>query len=434
MNSKKVPLTLAALLILYSVYVFLGVKSVPFHPDESSLLYQSRDLEKAISEPGSLVWSETPENAYDQTYRLLNAPLAKYVIGLGRLGAGYDAESVSVDWDWGASWEENARQGALPSDRLLLGSRFAVALFLPMSVVTIYLAAHSIGGVKTGLVAALLLALNALVLLHTRRAMAEGVLLFGVCLAILGVLYADRFPWLDGLGLGLAVSAKYSALALLPAGLIAVLWDSELDRREILKKLGIFVLTLSLVVILLHPLLWRSPVRAAREMIQARADFLSSQVITLQAHNPEQLLDSPGKRLGVMLFTVFLGAPQFEEVGNYSSNLADKIDAYLKTFGNNLLRGPLWGGLLLFFTILGVLGGVRKAGASDSGRRRRGTILLLLMSVCQAGALLVLNPLPYQRYYLPLIPFVCLWAAIGLTDSYMVIKKAVHHSNGFPNG
>ena len=433
MKSKKVVLALVILFILYSVYIFLGVKSVPFHPDESSLLYQSRDLEKAISEPAALFWSDTPTNAYDQTYRLLNAPLAKYIIGIGRLGAGYGAESVSVDWDWGQSWDENAQQGALPPERLLLGSRLAVALFLPMSIILIYIAAQSIGGVTNGILAALLLALNTLVLLHTRRAMAEGVLLFGVCLAIVGVLYADRRPWLDGLGMGLAISAKYSALALLPAGLVAVLWGSSLDRRQILKKLSIFILTFSLVVIVLHPLLWRSPVRAVKEMVHARTDFISSQVTTLQAHNPEQLLDSPGKKLGVMLYTVFLGAPQFEEVGNYSSILADEIDAYLNTFGNNLLGGPIWGGILLFFTLLGVIVGVSKARDKDSEHQRRGIILLIFMSVCQAGALLILNPLPYQRYYLPLIPFVCLWAALGISTSSTIIKKAVQRSNGSSN-
>jgi 4-amino-4-deoxy-L-arabinose transferase-like glycosyltransferase len=230
--------------------------------------------------------------------------------------------------------------------------------------------------------------------------------------------------------MGLAISAKYSALALLPAGLVAVVWGSGLDRRQILKKLSIFIVTLSLVVIVLHPLLWHSPVRAVKEMVHARTDFMFSQVTTLQAHNPDQLLDTPGKKLGVMLYTVFLGAPQFEEAGNYSSILADDIDAYLSAFGNNLLSGPIWGGILLFFTLLGVFVGVRKVYYRDSGRQRRGIVLLIFMSVCQAGALLILNPLPYQRYYLPLIPFVCLWAALGLSTSSTYIKKAVHRSNG----
>ena len=430
MKSREVVFAFVVLLILYSVYLFLGVKTVPFHPDESSLLYQSRDLEKMISEPGTLFWSDTPINAYDQSYRLLNAPLAKYIIGIGRLSAGYGAESVSMDWDWGQTWDENAQRGALPSDRLLLGSRLAVALFLPLSIVLIYFAAQSLGGVCSGLMAGLLLAVNTLVLLHTRRAMAEGVLLFGICLAILGVLYADRHPWLDGLGVGLAISAKYSALALLPAGLVAVLWSSGLDRRQVLKKMSVFILTFSLVIILLHPVLWRSPLRAVNEMVHARTEFLSSQVSTLETHNPEQHLDSPQKRLGVMLYTLFLGAPQFEEVGNYTSFLADETDAYLNTLGNNLLGGPIWGGILLFFTLLGVWIGVRIVIGRESGRQRRGIILLMLMSVCQTGALLILNPLPYQRYYLPLIPFVCLWAALGLTTSATYIKKAVHRSNG----
>ncbi|MEJ2607927.1 MAG: hypothetical protein P8Z41_14835 [Anaerolineales bacterium] len=38
------------LLVIYAIWVSLGVDRVPFHPDESSLLYQSRDFELWLTE------------------------------------------------------------------------------------------------------------------------------------------------------------------------------------------------------------------------------------------------------------------------------------------------------------------------------------------------------------------------------------------------
>ena len=78
------------------IWIFQGVGLVPFHPDESSVLYQSRDFEVWFTEPLSLVWDASNSDDYDQQYRALNAPLAKYVLGIGRRLAGYGPEAVDA--------------------------------------------------------------------------------------------------------------------------------------------------------------------------------------------------------------------------------------------------------------------------------------------------------------------------------------------------
>ena len=83
----------------------------------------------------------------------------------------------------------------------------------------------------TGLSAALLLGLNALVLLHDRRAMAEAALTFGVLLALWSFLTGKRHPWLIGLGLALAFNAKQTGLVLLPVGLLAVALPGRIAHR-----------------------------------------------------------------------------------------------------------------------------------------------------------------------------------------------------------
>jgi len=112
-----------------------GLENIPFHPDESSLLFQSRDLEKITSDPLSMVWSADRIGEIDQTYRLLNPPFPKYIIGLGRVIAGYSSDDVDNDWDWSATWDENVASSALPEPKLLLGSRIATTLVLLFSVV-----------------------------------------------------------------------------------------------------------------------------------------------------------------------------------------------------------------------------------------------------------------------------------------------------------
>jgi hypothetical protein len=46
--------------------------------------------------------------------------------------------------------------------------------------------------------------------------------------------------------------------------------------------------------------------------------------------------------------------------------------------------------------------------------KRRALILALLASVSQIVAIIVLIPLPWQRYVIPLVPFTCLWAAYAV--------------------
>jgi dolichyl-phosphate-mannose--protein O-mannosyl transferase len=128
------------------------------------------------------------------TYRLLNAPLAKYVLAAARWTVGVPASEVESDWDWAKSWEDNLAAEALPAQAILAAARTASALLVVLAVVALYFCGVALGGRATGLAAAILLGTNALVLLHGRRAMAEGALLFAIALALLGLLHAARHP------------------------------------------------------------------------------------------------------------------------------------------------------------------------------------------------------------------------------------------------
>jgi hypothetical protein len=416
-----------AALLGFTFFLIWGMMLVPFHPDESSLLYQSRDLDALLSDPLSLAWNPDEIDNYDQTYRALNAPFGKYVIGLGRILAGYDAGSVAKDWDWSESWEHNVDAGALPDVKLRWGSRLIVTLLLPFSLILIYFSGKQLADIPTGLMAAILLGSNSLILLHNRRAMSEGSLTFSLCLAILGILLADRRPWLAGLGFALAMCAKYSATAIFPVALLASIWlpGDVGDRKSAIKTNLIQFLGVALVVVfLLHPFLWTDPIGAGTQIWQERQDLLKEQVDTLSAFFPDQVLDTGFKRIAALLWHLFFSPLQFAEVGNYSTDTYTAVQSYLAIPWHTLFRGVVAGGILLSLTTFGMLVGVRGIMDRKNPAQRRLLALLGAATLAQAAGLLLANPLPIQRYYLPLVPFACLWIAYGMAQLLPHIKSA----------
>ncbi len=425
MKSGGYPWIELAALVLFSLFVIGGASGVPFHPDESSWLFQSRDLEGLLTDPASLAWRSDARPPQELTYRLLNAPLAKYILGAARLAAGFPASSVDSDWDWTKTWEENVAAGALPSERLLQDARRTNALLLIPAVIALYLCGRALGGRTTGLAAALLLATNALVLLHGRRAMAEGALTLGVCLALLGLLYADRHPWLAGLAAGVAFSAKTSAAVWIPLGWVAAAWAGDWRNRSLrgaLGRAGAFTLAASVVILVLHPILWADPPGAVIEMWRARQTLVAAQVETTSEFMPWAVLRTPGDRIAGLLAHLFLTPLQFAEAGNYLRETAAAEAAYLQVPGNTLLRGFVGGSLLFGLGLLGGIVTVRRDWPAGAGRRRA-TALAVLVTVVQAVALAVAVPLAFQRYSLPLVPLVCLWAGRGITSLIDFVKE-----------
>ena len=413
-------------LLLLSIFIVGGASRIPFHPDEASWLFQSRDLEDLISDPSSLAFRSNVEPTQETTYRLLNAPLAKYVLGAARMAAGYPASSVDSDWLWTKTWEDNVAAGALPDEGLLRAVRRASALLLIPAIIALYSCGRALGGRMTGLAAAALLATNALVLLHGRRSMAEGALTLGISLALLGLLHADRHPWLAGLAAGLAFSAKTSAAVWIPLGWVAALWTSRPGRRSpagALGRMGGFTLAAGLVVLVLHPILWAEPVSAVIEMWRARQALLAAQVETTAQFMPWAVLWTPGDRIAGLLAHLYFSPLQFAEAGNYLRETAAAEAAYQAVPGNAMMRGILSGAPLLVMTLVGMIVATRSDWSAGDAPRRAVALALLATGV-QAVALAVAVPLSFQRYSLPLVPLVCLWAGRGVAGLIEALKQS----------
>jgi 4-amino-4-deoxy-L-arabinose transferase-like glycosyltransferase len=388
----------------------------------------SRDFDLLISTPLSLVWNPTQEASIDQQYRELNAPVTKLLIGAGRLLGGFSP--LPHDWDWSKTWQENADNSALPSPALLLISRLSVAWLFPFSVWLVYDTARQLDHWLTGLLSAGLFATSALILLHTRRAMAESTLVFGVCMALWCLVKYRNKPWLVAAAMAVAFNTKQTNLALVPVGLFAVAWTAWVRRQQIrdaLKPALIFCLTFTVITFGLNPFLWSNPILASLAAIRARQTLLTAQVAATGALLPSQVLTTPGEHAAALLANLFLTPPAVEDVGNYIQQTAASKAAYFNLPGTNLFRGLAGGAVMLALALAGVFMTLRQFFAWKI-KPQLSMAFFLLAFLAQTALLTLTIPLPYQRYWLPLVPFFCVWSAlplsrIGITIAGVFTKK-----------
>ncbi len=407
-----------------TIVYWQGAASVPFHPDESTQLFTSSDVELFVRQPSALFWQPSQKSDPRQRYRELDAPFTRGLIGLARLVSASPA--LPVDWDWSKTWDQNQEAGALPSPALLLTGRMAAAALFPFSVLFLFLAVRRATNEFTAWGAALLLACNALVLLHTRRAMAEGALLFTTTLTLWSLVRAEKQPWVTALPAALAFCAKQTLAALAPIGLIAILWPPLPSERtktspwlHRIKQVVFYGGLMILVIGLLNPFLWQQPIPALQAAIKARGELAAAQT----GDRPEQALNTPALKLIGMIGALYLTPPIFAETGNYLDNTRAAETAYLANPLHRMFRSIPAGGILFTINLFGFLVACVQVRRQEQGQKRR-LVLLIAATVFQTLALLVLIPLPWQRYYLPAVPYACLWTAYGLDQLRVALTRA----------
>jgi hypothetical protein len=122
---------------------------------------------------------------------------------------------------------------------------------------------------------------------------------------------------------------------------------------------------------------------------QMRVDLLNTQIAGYGGYTGWDA------RVSALVRQAFFAAPQYYEAPAWKDYIPDQIRAYEATVWTGRLGGPIWGGLLVIASALGVI---------ELGRRWRdgpaaGALLWLGVT---ALALLISTPFEWQRYYLPL--------------------------------
>jgi hypothetical protein len=156
-------------------------------------------------------------------------------------------------------------------------------------------------------------------------------------------------------------------------------------------------------------------------MARARQTLLAAQTAALRVATPGLVADSFAARAAGMLYQVYFAPLAFWELPNYAAQTRPSELAYLAqplhsgwhtpSFSTNLIVGGVIFGLTLAGIAFGSLSLLRPALLVRPEQRYALWVMGAWTAATVLG-LLTIN-ITWQRYYLPLVPIVCIWAAYG---------------------
>ncbi len=410
-------------LLCLALYILAGAAIAPFHGDESTLMIMGRDYHYLAVE-GDLskllydgAWRVNP---HEQHLRIVNGAISKYIYGWLQALNGIDPGDLNRNWHWGRGYDWNAGRGALPDGDLLRQARLASALQLALAAAACFQFVKICVNRPTAWLASALFALQPNMLINGRRAMMEGSHILGMMLLLMAAacLIRER-RWrhyvLLGFCGGLAIAAKhpnaiicalvYLACAWKPLGQLAGDW-----RRSSWQLLGLALagfITI-LVFLLLNPAWWDDPLAVAAAVVAERQKLLGNQVDLFGGYQ------SLAQQASGFFEFAFVGARQYFEVAAW--NDYPVITAQIAEYESSGLGGLLFYGASgrLGLAIMLLCGYGAYSLARDEGIMREIKILLGIWMAGSALWTLWLTPLPWARYYLPLLPAVILLLSCAL--------------------
>lgn len=406
--------------ILWMFFYFKNLVIVPFHPDESTQIYMSKDVELIINNTTDLYFQEDAQNSIEQKYRLLDAPLPKYFIGIFRFI--FKLESIPFDWDWSKSWTDN--QKAIPGNQLLFISRLSSAIFFPLSIILFALIVKEVFKSENLIIflSLILFAFNSLLLLHTRRAMAESPMIFFLLLSLLTLTkFPNKWFFLSSVPIAFAINAKQILIFLIPLAIVFLISIFKNQFRNFMMQFTLFFVLLAGIFLVLNPIAWKQPVQVAKQMVDQRIELSRNQVDSIESVTPEFLTNSVSKRIVAMIAQLFILQPSPQEISNYQEYLDQSInDYFMNPLHKGLIRNRIGGTIFLILFSFGFYKSISLV---------RGKYKLIFLSgfILFSLEILLSFAIPFQRYYLPAIPFTIIFEMIGLQQIINIIKKSSSH-------
>ena len=424
-------------LALLSVYIVAGAAIVPFHGDESSKIYVGRDYYYLFLEGDLETITHQPKrSSASGEYRanLASGSISNMIYGWLAASSGYAIEELNDDWHWGQDYTFNFESNRVPDRYLLRTARLGSAAQLAAATALLFAFARITVNRPTAFIASLLFALHPIVLLNGRRAMQEGSHLLGMMLVLLVAawLIRQRQWWkyaLLGACAGLAIAAKHTGFFVVAVVFLAIaglsVYESKRsnetrDRRVMRWLVGLFAsgLVMLMVFYLLNPGWWGAPFETAADVMSERAELLQRQVGVYGGYQ------TAGQQVNGFFRFVFLAEPQYFEDKQWSeyAEISEQIQIYERsgwagaTIGGNVIAA-------LVMLALVSAGAILVVRDRDITNQNRG---LLLVWGCGITAIVfALTPLPWTRYYLPVLPFAMIMAAHSLTTMMKWIWQRV---------
>lgn len=394
-------------ILLLTTYVLGGAIYVPFHGDESTHLYTSRDFADLFLEGNysKIGYRPDPLNQLEQNLRLLNGSIFRYLAGASWSASGLTVTDLNEDWIWGRDYTYNVSVGHRPSDQLLAVTRPVSALMMAAGLIPLFACGLALAGRWAAYTASLSYALSPALLLNGRRAMLEGsMMLFGLLALWAAIGLTKRgFCWRDviwlGLSVGAAVAAKHSNLIpmvgiFLGLGIIVIFSDGNNRRRAIRAVLGALSLSI-LMFYFLNPAWWTSPLETANEATLLRSGF-----IKLQSGVFGNYVNIAEKLTGFWRQAV-VAHPMYFEADGWQDHIHSEILAY---------EGSFWRGVRLptYFSLpLLLIGGYSLMRSSLQRRSDSISIVISTWALTTLGLTILSTHLEWQRYYLHVLLVWC---------------------------
>ena len=439
--SKQLPLWIDALWLgLLALYIMAGAAAVPFHGDESTQIYMGRDYyyqfadadrfkaARGVSEVGSLT---------EQELRLLNGTISKTIYGWIAASSDIPLEKLNEQWDWEADYGYNRDTNRIPKSHLLRMGRLASSLQLALAVLAFFCFVKMTIHRPAAWLASALFALHPAILLNGRRAMMEGSHLLGMTLILLAGAWLMRGGrWWAYAALGAAagfaaatkhpnvITAALVFFACFSLSLFRAMRDWKGQWRSFVRAvigLAAAGLIALLVFYALNPAWWPSPLASARQALPLRTGLLEKQMQVFGGYG------SLGERADGFFRYVFAGEVQYFEDPAWAGY--DVIGVQIQAYQASGLAGAVIGGsslVGLLFLFLTLSGSVHLVGSADIPAAYRW--LLMIWGAGMAALIFLFTPLPWGRYYLPLIPFAASMAAYGLWALAAAIRKQIKAS------
>ena len=413
-------------LALLTAYILAGAAIVPFHGDESTLIFMGRDyhylfvqgdLSKVTYERG---WST---RADEQRLRLMNGTISKTIYGWLAWRNGFALDDFNEQWRWTRDYGFNRRTNRIPDHALLNAARLASSAQLALAAVVFFQFVRLTLSRPTAYLASALFALHPNVLINGRRAMMEGSHLLGLMLLLLAGawLLRERKWWayaLLGACMGFAAAAKhpnviaggavFAACALLVLGRrVHKRGNGYTPLRTVVAGLASAAVIAILVFLLLNPAWWSAPFELPQLIIDMRAELLQRQVEVFGGYN------SFAEQIQGFFQYVFVAEHQHFEVAHWAGY--EVISAQIHAYESSGLAGLVFGGtgvtglVCLLLAVYGAVQLTHNRGVSLENR----TLILVWIGGTAVAALL-LTPLPWARYYLPLAPALVILVAHAL--------------------
>ena len=173
-----------------------------------------------------------------------------------------------------------------------------------------------------------------------------------------------------------------------------------------------------LVFYLLNPGWWGAPIATATDVMSERAELLQRQVGVYGGYQ------TAGQRVKGFFRFVFFGERQYFEDKQWAeyTEISEQIQIYERsgwagaTIGGNVIAALV----MLALVCAGAILVVRDRAITAQNRG-----LLLVWGCGIAAIVFALTPLPWARYYLPVLPFAMIMAACSLTTMMKWIWQRV---------